>query len=305
MRLPAEASQVVARIAREIAGVREERKAFALILRSLVSLLGCRGGALFFHSRATDSLHKVKALGQAKDWDMETVVCFFRNQKPELGPDTIMAPVRAGDDVVGVVVLSSDGGFKRGAGKVATEILRTVGRLIGSRREIALLEAESAIARAILRGVAPKDVAYRIFHELRRFIDYDHGATLVERLDSDTGRVAARQVAWTKGKSDIVGMTVPFPWPDLPSEPRSLGADHTLRELARLLGSLKEGGAPHKSAILVGPLFVEGHRAGCVEVSSRRPNFFLDKDTHILTRFLPYLSWCVKRWNKSTGGCDE
>jgi hypothetical protein len=305
MRLPVEASEIVSRLAKEIPDVREERKAFALILGGLASLLGCSKGTLFLYRRASATLYKVRSLGEAQSWDMDTVMRFYRNEKPELKEDTIMAPVRVGDRVVGVVALARDAGFERGAGKISTEILRIVGKMLGSRRRLALLEAESAIAGAMVKPVAAKDVVYRIFHVLRRFVDYDHGATLLKRVDENTGHVVARQVAWAGGKSDIVGETVPFPWQALPPDAEAFVVSDSAAMIREALLPVREEVSPPKLSIMVGPLVDGGDHVGCIEVSSTRADFFVDKDARILSRFLPYLCRCLTELSKNAGGCHE
>lgn len=302
MHLPADASQVVTLIVKQISSVREEKKAFALILRGIGALFSCEAATVFLWQRADERLYKVKSLTPGERWDMDTVVRFFRNQRPDLGRDTIMAPIRVGDDVVGVIALSKKMGFERGAGKVLTEMLRIAGRVLGERRRTAVLEAESAIARAMIEGVKAKDIAYRTFHDLRRFVRYDHGATLVERLSHETGRVVARQVAWAKGKSDIVGADVPFAWEDLSGGSPVLVTAPAKARLWQSLSQLKEHGAPDKSSSLAGPLVLRGTCVGCVEMGSKRADFFVDRDADILSRFLPYLSWCVGNLRQNAGG---
>jgi hypothetical protein len=295
MRLPVGASGVVARLAKEIPAVRHERKAFALALEGLASLFDSTSGTLFLYRRARAALYKVRSLGGEESWDMDTVMRFFLNEKPELPPDTIMAPVRVGKQVVGVVALLRPPGFEPGAGKVATEILRIVGGLLGSRRHVALVEAESAIAGALLRRVRPKDVVYRIFHALRRFIDYDHGATLLARAGDDKAHIAARQTAWGGGKSDIVGETVDIPWQALPAGVETFAIPGPPAPLGMALAQVREDGSPPKRSVMVGALGEGGAHAGCVEVSSTQADFFVDKDIGILTRFLPYLWWCLSK----------
>jgi hypothetical protein len=205
-----------------------------------------------------------------------------------------MAPVRVGEDVVGVLVLVKDGPFEPGAGKTATEILRIVGTMLGQRRHMAVGESECEVGRAVLRGVGPKDITYRVFHQLRRFIDYDHGATLIERLDQGRGRVLARQVTWTSGRSDIVGKVVPFAWDDLEQAISVMSEPYQVPSLAETVGSAAEEGSPPKLSSMLGMLGPASEVIGCVEVSSRRRMFFVDKDTQILSRFVPYLTWCLK-----------
>ena len=294
MRLPSEASEVVTRLAKEIPAVRHERKAFALVLEGLASLLDSSKGTLFLYRRARAALYKVRSLSDEEAWDMDTVMRFYLNEKPDLPSDTIMAPVRAGQRVLGVVALSRPAGFEPGAGKIATEILRIAGRLLESRRRVALVEAEAAIGGAVLKRVRPKDIVYRIFHALRRFIDYDHGATLLAQATDGTGYIAARQTAWGGGKSGIVGETVDFPWEVLPASERAFVIAEPEAALVEVLAAIREEGSPPKRSMMVGALVEGGVHMGCVEVSSTRANFFVDNDTRVLSRFLPYLCWCLR-----------
>ncbi len=305
MRLSPEVSQVVARLTKEIHGVRHERKVFSLTLRSAVSLFGCDAGAIYAYQRSRDALDKAKAIGSGEPWDPDTVMRFFRNDKPLLEPTTIMAPVRSGGTVIGVMALWKSDGFEPGVGKTATEILRIVAAMLESRRHHAVLTAESAIAGALMAGVEAKNVAYRILHQVRRFIDYDHGATLTAKVDDTTGRVVARQVAWTKGRSAVVGMEVPVTWGDLPVGFSGIVTSSDLTPVWETLVAIREDASPPKRSILAASLGSRGDTIGCVEVSSRRTDFFLDKDTEILGRFLPYLSWCLRQLHANPGGQHE
>jgi hypothetical protein len=264
------------------------------VLEGLASLLDSNKGTLFLYRRARAALYKVRSLGDEESWDMDTVMRFYLNEKPDLPSDTIMAPVRAGERVVGVLALSRSAGFEPGAGKVATEILRIAGRLLGSRRRVALAEAEAAIGGAVLKRVRPKDIVYRIFHALRRFIDYDHGATLLARATGGTGYITARQTAWGGGKSDIVGETVDFLWEVLPAGERVFVISEPEDALGEVLAAIREEGSPPKRSLMMGVLAEDGVHIGCVEVSSTRVNFFMDNDTRVLSRFLPYLCWCLR-----------
>jgi len=284
--------------------MREERKVLALALTSVGALLGATAGALYGYRRGTGTLHKVKSFRAGAEpgsapWDLETLMSFYRNERPHLEPDVVMAPVRAGTDVVGVLALWRDRPFEAGAGKSATEILRIVGGMLGARRRISLLEAEASVARAMARGCAPRDVAYRIFHHLRRFLDYDHGATLVERIDDSNVGVVARQVAWAKGKSSIIGRQFWVAWPQL------AGAAGTARILQGVdiasapwtaVGALREEGSPAKRGSIIAVLEARGLPLGFVEVASSREAFFREGDAAVVEAFKPYLAWCLEGW---------
>lgn len=296
MRLSPEASQVVARIVKVLWGVAEDRKIFALLLDEIASLFDCTRGAVFLHKRASDSLHKVKSLSEGERWDETTLMQFFRNQKPALAADAIMAPVRVGDDVVGVLALGKDAALAEGAGKVATEILRVVGRSLGARRRMMVLVDANRHARALAEGVTPKNVAYRIFHGMRRFIDYDHGATLVAKMDDDTWRVIARQVAWGKGKSDIVGRTLGFAWPRIQDGASTVLHGETCGAPWTPLAALREEASPEKGSSMVA-VFTSGERPiGLVELASTRSGFFRQSDVAVVEAYRPCLTLCLSGW---------
>lgn len=308
MRLPPDASQVVVRIVKGAARTADREKVFALLLRGMQTLFDCEAGAIFLHRRSRDCLFKAKAVGDAA-WDIPTLLSFYRNLKPALPADTIMAPVRQGDEVIGVMVLRRKAEFPRGAGRTATEALKIIGSVLAERRHTAAASAEAMIARAVVRDLAWKDVAYRILHQLRRFIDYDHSATLWLRMGKEEGRMVASQVAWTKGKSNAVGLKVWFPWEAIGrlSWLAVLGDSGSLAsgEVWELVCSCVEAGAPPKHSALMGRLSAGETLLGCVEIASGRPDFFLDKDAAVLSRFLPYLSWCLTQSLANPGGCHE
>ncbi len=305
MQLSPDVSHVLAGLIKQMAGVREERKVWSLTLGALASHLEATAGAVLLHKRSSGDLYKVKSIGEGEIWRRDTLLDFFHNRKPELDANTVMAPVRVGNRVVGVLALGRAGGFRRGVGREATEILKCVGQLTGYRRELGVERAGCAIGKAALGHVKPKDVAYRILHQLRRFIDYDHGASVLGALDEATGCVLARQVAWTKGRSDLVGETVSIGWKDLPPGPDAAVLTQVSSSLWDTLDRLREDRSPPKKSIMIGPLTDDGERLGLIEISSSTSDFFLDNDTAILSRFLPYLTWCVRCMKdvpESTGG---
>lgn len=305
MDLSSEASHAAVKILKCISRVHEERKIFSAALDGLAGLFECQSGSVFTYLRAKDELHKVISLKAGEIWDMDVLMSFYRNEKPLLAPDTIMAPVRSGSGVIGVLALRRHGGFAKGAGKTVTEVLKLVGSVIAGLRNLAVSDAEASIAAAALAGVRPKDVIYRTLHQLRRFIDYSHGATVIQRFDDGTGLVVARQVAWTKGKSSIVGEKVPISWQDLPPGfvDSVTESDHT--SLWMSLSGVGEPDSPPKGSMLVASLTAGGGVIGCVELASSRTCFFLDKDSVILSRFLPYLSWCLMHTQTQPGDRDE
>jgi hypothetical protein len=305
MRLSPQSSEVLAGLFKAISGVHEERKVWSLTLTALASRFDADSGAVFLYRRSRGRLYKVRSLAEGEEWDRETVLEFFHNRKPRLDETTIMAPVRAGRCVIGVLALGKRVAFEKGSGKEATEMLSAVGRWAGLRRELAQGQAECATAKAAFTGLAPKDLIYRVLHHLRRFIDYNHGATVIGRAGERAGQVLARQVAWSKGRSDLVGCDVDINWDQLPWDGGPVIPAPEAGMPGGWLGSLREAGSPEKESILIGPLALAGARLGLIEVSSSTRGFFAEGDTATVGRFLPYLAWCVRALLADQGGSDE
>jgi hypothetical protein len=306
MRLSSESASLLAGLLKEVAGVTEERKIWSMALLALASRFGAEAGGIFLHRRSQGDLYKVRSLGEGEAWDPDEALDFFRNAKPHLPDTVLMAPVRAGRRVVGVLALRGRLPFEKGSGKEATEILKALGLWVGLRRDLARQHSECAVANAALKGVRAKDVAYRALHELRRLVSYNHGGTLVARVDAGRGRVVARQVAWSKGRSDLVGLVFDFPWEETRSwdGPMILASGRAPLLLGALSG-LKEAGSPAKLSILAAPLAGPDDPLGLVEVSSSVADFFTAGDRVAVAGFLPCLAWCVRTSDEASGGRNE
>lgn len=275
-----------------------ERKLLTMALRSIHRYFECDASSIFLWKRSRSILTKICGNGEHM-WDSETLFAFFHNRKPHLPDDIVMAPVRRGNNVIGVLALRRENGFEKGDGKITTEFLRIFGCLLG-------LALQSRISRMCLRlncamslAVSPKDIIYRVMHNLRRLIDYDHGATLLLRKGDHSGYVFARQVAWKKGKSEIVGREIDIDWSGFASPGiRLIRDDDWLMDVLR---SLSEDGAPPKKTSIIEFIFDDGEPIGLFEIGSAKFDFFVDKDLEILDRFFPIIDACTRNL-RSTGG---
>jgi len=305
MQLSPDVSQVLAGLMKQTARVRQDRKVWGLSLDALASHYDASAGTVLLYRRREGDLCKVRSVGEPEPWNDRLLLDFFHNRKPELATTVIMAPVREGDRVVGVLALRRDDPFRKGAGREMTEVLKVLGRWIGCRRDLVIRNAECATGNAILGHVGPRDVVYRVLHQFRRFMDYDHGSTVLGFTEEGTARVLARQVAWTGGKSSVVGRTIAVSPGDVPPGPGGSILTEGSSPLWNTLDGVREEGAPPKGSIMIGPLADDDGEVGLVEVSSTTASFFMDNDLDTLSRFLPYLAWCVRRLRgapENTGG---
>ncbi len=283
---------IILEILRESSRTREDRKLFALLMRRIQKEYACESLAVFLNKRATGRLYKFKAIGKRYAWDETKIFEFFLNRKPEIEERIVMAPVRIGPVVVGVMAMRAEKPFARGVGKALTSLLHDFGAILEWRRKRGVIESQLRVVEAVLKPIPPKDIIYRILHTMRRFIDYDHSATLLEIVSARTVSVVARQVAWTKGKSRLIGRNYDLDLDMIGLEKGAILSQDRIKNLGFDL--ISETGAPPRGSSIV--ILVRGrNRRGLLEVSSTRENFFLEADLSIIARFQPYLGWCLDR----------
>jgi len=200
-----------------------------------------------------------------------------------------------------VLALWRGDGFEKGVGKIATEFLRIFGCLLGSAFQSRISNMCLRLNQALSSSVSPKDIIYRAMHDLRRLIDYDHGATLLLRSGANSGYVFARQVAWKKGKSNIVGKTIDIDWEAFASRSVRLVRDDPIMVLLKDLG---EDDAPARKSSIVAFIFDGCQPIGLFEIGSSRFDFFVDNDLMIVERFFPIVDACAKSIKKDQGGIN-
>ncbi len=299
MQLPDYVCRTVVATAKQMLAAKDERKALVLMLRGIKETFECDAVAAYLYKRSRQRLFKASGIGNF-EWHEPTVLTFFFNLKPPLPAEVLMAPLRRGNRVIGVVTLYRHRRFPSGVGKLVTEALKILGGLIGIRYENKVFASAQRLLDLELEGKDPKDVCYRIMHDLRRFIDYDHGASLILREGAETGRVVARQLAWQKRKSNIIGRPIRVDW-KLGEQERihTLGSQDADNDLVRVV---REDDSPAKRSCLVGYLVAyrwnTPETIGCIELGSKQQNFFLDSDRAILEQFLSVTALCAVRLRK-------
>ncbi len=292
MELPGDIGLGLVNVAKQVLEVRYERKAFSLILRWLTQTFKCHASAAFIYKRSEGRLYKACGVGEY-DWGGGALLEFFYNRRPQLPSEVVMAPLRRGRQVIGVTALAGYDGFPRGVGKAATEALSFLGRMLGLKWEERVALAFFRSVEAMMRGRSAKDICYLVMHELRRFIDYDHGSSLIVRENSHTGRIVTRQVAWQSGKSDIVGKAIEIDWEDLGTGRIACFEDCR----GQLFEDAREKSSPPVRSCLLAPLlrWIHGkpHAIGLFSIASKQANFFLDNDRKVLEKFIPVLTLCA------------
>lgn len=145
-------------------------------------------------------------------WDMDLLEAFLRGERPVIPHDVLLAKVRRRDRSWGAIALRRlDSPFTkvdvRALTLIAAEISRAVQRIDRDR----LLEVRARIDGKVVEQLPSKDLFYQILDGLRSLTGYDHSsALLIFEPEPPSLRLAAEQIAWFKGKSRKIGLTLPL-----------------------------------------------------------------------------------------------
>jgi two-component system, NtrC family, sensor kinase len=253
------------------------------------------GGALYLRNPVTGGLRSI-GWGHGGHWDGRKVWSFLEQERPELKPNEIMAPIVSDRRAAGVIALVRPTPFDPGAGRWLAKVCRKLAREMALREERRTNRLVDSIKDKAVRELRPKDLFYQILHGLRTLTRYDHSSALLIAEDDATRLVLhAEQVAWTKGKSHRIGRKIRVPEELRPALRRSTairivsfgsakarggrtGAAPPAEgppdpsSIARLLrwGGRRRG-EPAEGTILVAPLHHEGHLLGLLKIAAQRP----------------------------------
>ena len=96
---------------------------------------------------------------------------------------------------------------RRLIGRIAAVLSAAVHRIDRDR----LLGVRDRIDRKIMEQIHPKDLFYQILDGIRSLTLYDHSSALLIREEDESAlRVVAEQIAWTKAKSERIGLRIPI-----------------------------------------------------------------------------------------------
>ena len=115
---------------------------------------------------------------------------------------------RLGRDCAGRVRASAfDREDRRLIARIAAVLSAAVHRIDRDR----LLGVRDRIDRKIMEQIHPKDLFYQILDGIRSLTLYDHSSALLIREEDEASlRVVAEQIAWTKAKSERIGLRIPI-----------------------------------------------------------------------------------------------
>ena len=192
--------------------VSEPKNALRYVLREAQEFLHAPYGCIVNVQPGRPSAEFRFNVPKSGRWDLDQLTRFIRHEHPPVQDDLLIAPLRRRKGAWGAMALSRPRSpfdrrerhlFMRAAATLSDAIHRIdADRIVGVR---------DRIDRKIMEQIDPKDLFYQILDGLRSLTQYDHSSALLIREESDSELVVvAEQIAWTKTKSQRIGLRIPI-----------------------------------------------------------------------------------------------
>jgi len=282
--------------------VREPHKALRHALRDTCEFFRATHGCIATVRAGRMQADLLFTLPKKADWDLDVLTRYIRHTHPPVQRDMLIGSVRRRGGAWGAIALVAPGHDfdredRRLIARIATVLSATVYRIDRDR----LLGVRDRIDRKIMEQIHPKDLFYQIMDGIRSLTLYDHSSALLIREEDELSlRVEAEQIAWTKAKSERIGLRIPMT-ADVAALLRSeqvygfdrLGdgwrewSGHPAEALAALLdyNSGGEGENIREGSMLCAPLVTRDSVVGVLKIAARHPEQLKPFDAELVEHF--------------------
>src|ERR1700676_82866 len=192
--------------------VREPQKALRHALRDTREFLEATHGCIAALRAGRPEADLPFTLPKEADWNLDVLTRFIQHAHPPIQPDMLIAPVRRRGGAWGAIALCRPGRpYDRDDGRLLMRIAASLSGAIHRSDRDRMVGVRDRIDRKIMEQIHPKDLFYQILDGLRSLTHYDHSSALLIREEGDTAlRLVAEQIAWTKAKSQRIGLRLPI-----------------------------------------------------------------------------------------------
>jgi signal transduction histidine kinase len=146
------------------------------------------------------------------DWDMDVLTRYIRHTYPPVPRDVVIGSVRRRGAAWGAMGFVREGApFDREDRHLVARIAAILSAAVHRIDRDRLLGVRDRIDKKIMEQIDPKDLFYQILDGIRSLTLYDHSSALLIREEDEASlRVVAEQIAWTKAKSERIGLRIPI-----------------------------------------------------------------------------------------------
>jgi signal transduction histidine kinase len=192
--------------------VREPQKALRHALRDTREFFQATHGCIASLQAGRPEADLLFTLPKEDNWNRDVLTRFIRNMHPRVQSDMLIAPLRRRRGAWGAIALTRPGRpYDRHDGRLLVRIAAALSDAIHRIDRDRMLGVRDKIDRKIMEHIHPKDLFYQILDGLRSLTHYDHSSALLIREEGDAAlRLVAEQIAWTKAKSERIGLRLPI-----------------------------------------------------------------------------------------------
>jgi two-component system NtrC family sensor kinase len=192
--------------------VREPHKALRHALRDTREFFRATHGCLATLRPGRSQAELLFKLPKAGEWNREVLTRYIRHTHPPIERDMLIGSVRRRGGAWGALALSRPGQpFDREDRHLIARIASVLSAAVNRIDRDRLLGVRDRIDRKIMEQIHPKDLFYQILDGIRSLTLYDHSSALLIREEAEASlRIVAEQIAWTKAKSERIGLRIPI-----------------------------------------------------------------------------------------------
>jgi signal transduction histidine kinase len=283
--------------------VREPHKALRHALRDTREFFQAAHGCIATLGAGRSEADVLFTLPKQTDWDLGLLTRYIRHTHPPLEPGMLIGSVRRRGGAWGAMALTGPGQeFDREDRRLMARIAAVLSAAVHRLDRDRLLGVRDRIDRKLMEQIHPKDLFYQILDGIRSLTLYDHSsAVLICEEEGTSLRVVAEQIAWTKAKSDRIGLRIPITdgarallqsehvygfdrdgdrWQEWPNQP--------VGELAALLdynSESSEGEHVREASMLCAPLATRDGLVGVLKIAARYPKQLKPFDAELVEHF--------------------
>ena len=196
----------------QLRDVREPRNALRYALRDTREFFQATHACIATLPVGQPEADLLLTLPKDATWNLEVLTRFIRHEHPPVQPHMLIGPVRRRGGAWGAIALTRRGlPYDREDGRLLVRIATALSDAIHLIDRDRILGVRDRIDRKIMEQIHPKDLFYQILDGLRSLTGYDHSSAVLIREDGEIAlRLVAEQIAWTKAKSQRIGLQLPL-----------------------------------------------------------------------------------------------
>ena len=288
----------------DLAAVRETHRALRYVLRDVLAFYGATDGCIATLRPGRPEANLLFTLPKRIEWDRGLLTRYIRQGHLSVPRDMLIGSVTRRGGAWGALAIVRPGrAFDRDDRRLIVRVAAAVSAAVHRIDRDRLLGVRDRIDRKIMEQIHPKDLFYQILDGIRSLTVYDHSSALLIREDDHASlRVVAEQIAWTKAKSERIGLRIPLTddTAALLQSERVYGfarhgdtwrewTDRPAGELARLLDyNIREGAAGEsvrEASMLCVPLVTRDNVVGVLKIAACYPEQLTRFDAELVEHF--------------------